>query len=52
MTSDLTQEELGNAVGVDRRSIQRFEAGTTDPRLSDLLLIAQVLRCHITDLLA
>jgi transcriptional regulator with XRE-family HTH domain len=51
MAGNLTQEELGNAVGIDRRSIQRFEAGTTDPQLSDLLLIAHALRCHITDLL-
>jgi transcriptional regulator with XRE-family HTH domain len=52
MNANLTQEELGNAADMDRRSIQRYETGTSDPRLSDLLLIAHALRVHITDLLS
>lgn len=51
MRNDMTQEELGNAAGIDRRSVQRYEAGTRDPQLSDLLMVAHALRCHITDLL-
>lgn len=47
----LSQEELGNLAGMDRRSIQRYESGRRDPRYSDLLLIAHVLRVHVTDLL-
>ncbi|MFJ9040367.1 helix-turn-helix domain-containing protein [Streptomyces sp. NPDC102406] len=34
---------------MERRGIQRYEAGSRDPQYSDLLLIAQALRCHITD---
>ncbi|MEU5772764.1 helix-turn-helix transcriptional regulator [Streptomyces venezuelae] len=49
--ADLSQEELGNRAGVERRTIQRFEAGTRDPQYSDLLLIAHALRVHVTDLL-
>lgn len=47
----LSQEELGNLAGMDRRSIQRYESGQRDPRYSDLLLIAHALRVHVTDLL-
>lgn len=47
----LSQEELGNLAGIDRRSIQRYESGRRDPRYSDLLLIAHALRMHVTDLL-
>lgn len=49
--ADLSQEELGNLAGMDRRSIQRYESGRRDPRYSDLLLIAHALRVHVTDLL-
>lgn len=49
--ADLSQEELGNRAGMERRSIQRYEAATRDPQFSDLLLIANALRVHVTDLL-
>ncbi|MER6182964.1 helix-turn-helix transcriptional regulator [Streptomyces sp. NPDC001652] len=49
--AELSQEELGNLAGMDRRSIQRYESGRRDPRYSDLLLIAHALRVHVTDLL-
>ncbi|WP_327655684.1 helix-turn-helix domain-containing protein [Streptomyces sp. NBC_00483] len=47
----LSQEQLGNLAGMDRRSIQRYENARRDPGYSDLLLIAQALRVHVTDLL-
>lgn len=50
--AELSQEELGNLAGMDRRSIQRYESGRRDPRYSDLLLIAHALRVHVTDLLS
>ncbi|WP_309029341.1 helix-turn-helix domain-containing protein [Streptomyces alfalfae] len=49
--AELSQEELGNLAGLERRTIQRFEAGARDPRYSDLLLLAHALRVHVTDLL-
>lgn len=49
--AELSQEALGNLAGLERRSIQRYEAGTRDPQFSDLLLIAHALRVHVTDLL-
>lgn len=49
--ADLTQERLAERVGVDRRTIQRIEAGTSDPTLTVLLLIAHTLRTSIADLL-
>ncbi|WP_327329825.1 helix-turn-helix domain-containing protein [Streptomyces sp. NBC_01201] len=39
----LSQEQLGNLVGVERRTIQRYESGERDPRFTDLLLIADAL---------
>lgn len=49
--AELSQEALGNLAGLERRSIQRYEAGTRDPQFSDLLLIAHALHVHVTDLL-
>ncbi|MFL4904790.1 helix-turn-helix transcriptional regulator [Streptomyces sp. MMS24-I2-30] len=49
--ADLSQEQLGNLMGVERRTIQRYENAVTDPRYADLLLLAHVLRVHVTDLL-
>ncbi|MEU5580909.1 helix-turn-helix transcriptional regulator [Streptomyces huasconensis] len=49
--ADLSQEQLGDLIGSERRTIQRFEAGTRDPRYSDLLLLAHALRVHVADLL-
>lgn len=49
--AELSQEELGNLAGMERRSIQRYESGRRDPRYTDLLLIAHALRVHVTDLL-
>ncbi|MFJ4932287.1 helix-turn-helix domain-containing protein [Streptomyces pseudovenezuelae] len=50
--AELSQEQLGNLAGMERRSIQRYESGRRDPRYSDLLLIAHALRVHVTDLLS
>lgn len=50
--ADLSQEELGDLAGIERRSVQRYEAGTRDPQYSDLLLIAHALRVHLADLLS
>ncbi|MFD9561549.1 helix-turn-helix domain-containing protein [Streptomyces sp. NPDC059994] len=47
----LSQDGLAERVGMDRRSIQRYENAVRDPRLADLLLIADALGIHVTDLL-
>jgi transcriptional regulator with XRE-family HTH domain len=49
--AELSQEQLANLAGMERRSIQRYENARRDPRASDLLLIAHALRVHVTDLL-
>jgi transcriptional regulator with XRE-family HTH domain len=46
----LTQPDLGNAIGIDRRQIQRIERGETDARLSWLLLIADTLGLTLAEL--
>ncbi|WP_318196924.1 helix-turn-helix transcriptional regulator [Streptomyces sp. MCL20-2] len=46
----LSQEQLADRVGVERRTIQRYEAGSRDPRFTDLLLIAAALGGTVEDL--
>jgi transcriptional regulator with XRE-family HTH domain len=43
----LSQDGLAEKTGLDRRSIQRYEAGERDPRFADLLLIADALEVTV-----
>ncbi|MEV3995829.1 helix-turn-helix transcriptional regulator [Streptomyces halstedii] len=45
-----TQEQFAEATGIDRRTLQRIERGTSDPRYSDLILIAEALGIAVADL--
>jgi transcriptional regulator with XRE-family HTH domain len=49
-TARLSQDQLAERTGLDRRSLQRYEAATRDPRYADLLLIAAALDVPIEDL--
>lgn len=49
--AELSQDQLATLMGVERRTVQRYENAVTDPRYADLLLIAHALRVHVTDLL-
>ncbi|MBV7671358.1 helix-turn-helix domain-containing protein [Streptomyces halstedii] len=46
----MSQEHLGDLIGVERRTIQRYESGTRDPRYTDLLLLADALGVPLADL--
>lgn len=46
----LSQDMLADRVGVERRTIQRYESGERDPRYTDLLLIADALDTTAADL--
>ncbi|WP_406398843.1 helix-turn-helix transcriptional regulator [Streptomyces uncialis] len=46
----LTQEGLAELTGIDRRTLQRIEVGTSDPPYSSLLLIAHALAVPVGDL--
>ncbi|MFE6379250.1 helix-turn-helix domain-containing protein [Streptomyces roseolus] len=48
--ANLTQEGLAERSTVDRRTLQRIEAGDSDPRYGDLLLIAEALGVPFADL--
>ena len=48
--ANLTQEVFAEMTGIDRRTVQRIEAGTSDPPYSSLLLIADALGIPLTDL--
>lgn len=45
-----TQEVFAEMTGIDRRTLQRIERGTSDPRYSDLVLIAEALEIPLADL--
>jgi transcriptional regulator with XRE-family HTH domain len=47
---DLTQQQMVEQTGIDRATYQRIERGTSDPRISDLVLIARVLDVDVGDL--
>ncbi|WP_371612863.1 helix-turn-helix transcriptional regulator [Streptomyces clavifer] len=49
-TASLSQDQLADRVGVERRTIQRYESGERDPRYTDLLLIAAALDIPLADL--
>lgn len=40
----MTQEELGEAIGKTNMTISLWETGKSEPKLSDLINMAQVLR--------
>ena len=48
---ELTQEQLAERVGLDRKTINRLENGTYSPLVDHLLLVAQALGIDIADLL-
>jgi transcriptional regulator with XRE-family HTH domain len=43
MRANRTQQWTVERTGIDRSTYQRFEAGTSDPHISDLMLIARAL---------
>ncbi|WP_075001113.1 helix-turn-helix domain-containing protein [Streptomyces qinglanensis] len=50
MRANLTQLDLVDRAGIDRITLQRIEAGTTDARLSWLLRIAGAIGVPLADL--
>jgi len=51
MEADLTQEKLAEMAGIDRTTLQKTEAGKTDPKFSQLLRLARALRLPARDLM-
>lgn len=46
----LSQDQLADRIGKERRSVQRYERGERDPSFSDLVLIASGLDVSIATL--
>lgn len=46
----LSQDQLAERAGIDRRSVQRYEAAAREPRYGDLLLLADALNIPVRDL--
>lgn len=51
-TAGLSQDQLAERTGMDRRSIQRYENAVRTPRITDLWLIAEALGVPAADLIA
>lgn len=47
---NLTQEVFAEMAGIDRRTLQRIERGTSDPPYSTVVLIADALDVPVEDL--
>ena len=47
----MTQEELAQALKVDRSTVTKWETGDALPRTKDLPDVARVLKCTVNDLL-
>lgn len=47
----MSQDQLAVRAGIDRRSVQRYEAAVRTPRITDLWLIAEALGVSVTELL-
>jgi len=48
----LTQDQIGEALGVSRETVSQWESGTTEPRPARYPLLCQTLRCNLKWLLA
>ncbi|MFF3431252.1 helix-turn-helix domain-containing protein [Streptomyces sp. NPDC002602] len=46
----LSQDQLADRIGLERRSVQRYESGERDPRCADLLLIGHALEVPVEQL--
>jgi transcriptional regulator with XRE-family HTH domain len=46
----LSQEQLADKIGMERRSIQRYERAERDPAYSHIVLIAHALGVQVVDL--
>lgn len=52
LRANLAQQAVIDATGIPHRTYQRIERGTSDPRYSDLLLIAAALDVTLADLVS
>lgn len=52
LARDLTQEQLAEAVGVSRQSINSIERGRYVPSLPLALLLARAFRCPVDEIFA
>lgn len=46
-----TQEELADKVGISQKTVSKFENGLEEPKITTLAVIADALKCEITDLI-
>lgn len=50
--SHMTQEQLANALEIDRSTVAKWETGESMPRAEKLPQLAEILGCTVDDLFA
>lgn len=51
LRKELTQQQLADRVGVDQSAVARWEKGTADPTVINLVSLAEILDCSTDALL-
>lgn len=51
LRKELTQQQLADRVGVDQSAVARWEKGTADPTVINLVTLAEILDCSTDALL-
>ena len=51
LRKELTQQQLADRVGVDQSAVARWEKGTADPTVINLVALAEILDCSTDALL-
>ncbi len=49
---NISQEELGERVGVSRQSVSKWESGAAYPEMTNILILCKIFNCKINDLLS
>ena len=47
----MTQEELGNLLGLSQKSVSAYEVGTREPSNEALIMLGEIFQCSIDYLL-
>ena len=48
---NISQEQLGEKVGVSRQSVSKWETGEAYPEMNNILMLCRIFRCNINDLI-
>lgn len=49
---NISQEQLGEKVGVSRQSVSKWETGEAYPEMNNILILCKIFKCNINDLIS